>query len=243
MTGSQRFMTQMYKKQGKNVRGQYCKGRDYFIYLYDNRINTNFTDMDKLQELTQKLYNEGLSKGKEEGEAILAKAKEEAAAIVKQAQEEAETIREQARKEAHDYKIKVEGDVKMASTQALQATRAGIENLIVAKAVEPVKGVLSATDFLKSIITAIAQKFSAQESTDIALVLPENLRKELEPFIQGELAKTLDKGIEASFAKKLDGGFKIGPKDGSYFISFTEDSFQELIGDYLRPGTKKILFG
>ena len=31
--------------------------------------------MDKLQELTQKLYNEGLSKGKEEGEAILAQAK------------------------------------------------------------------------------------------------------------------------------------------------------------------------
>ena len=47
--------------------------------------------MDKLQELTQKLYNEGLSKGKEEGEAILAKAQAEAAAIVKKAQEEAQS--------------------------------------------------------------------------------------------------------------------------------------------------------
>ena len=34
--------------------------------------------MDKLQELTQKLYEEGLSKGKAEGEAILEKAKAEA---------------------------------------------------------------------------------------------------------------------------------------------------------------------
>ena len=45
--------------------------------------------MDKLQELTDKLYNEGLSKGKAEGEAILAKAKEEAAAIVENARKEA----------------------------------------------------------------------------------------------------------------------------------------------------------
>ncbi len=200
--------------------------------------------MDKLQELTQKLYNEGLSKGKEEGEAILAKAQAEAAAIVKKAQEEAQAILSKAQKEAQDYKIKVEGDVKMASTQALQATRAGIENLIVAKAVDaPVKEALSSADFLKGIIEAVAKNFSAQESTDIALVLPEKLQKALEPFVKNELTKTLGKGVEASFAKKIDGGFKIGPKDGSYFISLTDESFQELIGDYLRPTTKEILFG
>ena len=200
--------------------------------------------MDKLQELTQKLYNEGLSKGKEEGQAILAQAQAEAAAIVKKAQEEAQAILAQAQKEAQDYKIKVEGDVKMASIQALQATRAGIENLIVAKAVDaPVKEALSQADFLKGIITAVAQRFSAQESTDLALVLPEQLQKELEPFLKGALAQTLGKGVEASFSKKLNGGFKIGPKDGSYFISFTDEAFQQLIGDYLRPGTKKILFG
>ena len=200
--------------------------------------------MDKLQELTQKLYNEGLSKGKEEGEAILAKAKEEAAAIVKKAQEEADAIMDRARKEAEDYRIKIEGDVKMASTQALQATRTGLENLIVAKAVEaPVKEALSQPAFIKDIITAVAQRFSAQESTDLALVLPEKLQKELEPFVQGELAKTIGKGIEASFSKKLSGGFKIGPKDGSFFISLTDEAFGQLIGDYLRPSTKKILFG
>ena len=200
--------------------------------------------MDKLQELTQKLYNEGLSKGKEEGEAILAQAKAQAEDIVKKAQEEAAAIVEKAQKEAADYKVKVEGDVKMASSQALQATKAAIEQIIVAKAVDvPVKEALSQADFLKGIITAVAQRFSAQESTDLALVLPERLQKELEPFLKGALAQTLGKGVEASFSKRLNGGFKIGPKDGSYFISFTDEAFQQLIGDYLRPGTKKILFG
>lgn len=199
--------------------------------------------MDKLQELTQKLYNEGLSKGKEEGEALLAKAQMEADELVKKAQEEAAAIIEKAKKEAADYKIKMEGDVKMASTQALLATKACIEGLIVAKAVEPVKEQLSGAAFLKEVITAVAQRFSTQESMDLSLVLPEKLQKELEPFVKGELAKTLGKGVEASFSKKVAGGFKIGPKDGSYFISLTDEAFQDLIGEYLRPATKKILFG
>ena len=199
--------------------------------------------MDKLQELTQKLYNEGLAKGKEEGEALLAKATAQAEEIVKQAQAQAAAIVEKAQKEAQDYKVKMEGDVKMASTQALQATKAGIEGLIVAKAVEPVKEQLSGVAFLKEIITTVAQRFSTQEATDLSLVLPEKLQKELEPFVKGELAQTLGKGIEASFSKKVAGGFKIGPKDGSYFISLTDEAFQNLIGEFLRPATKKILFG
>ena len=199
--------------------------------------------MDKLQELTQKLYNEGLSKGKEEGEAILAKAKADAEEIVKKAQEEAASIIEKAQKEAADHKVKVEGDEKMASIQAVQATRAGIENLIVAKATEPVKDALAQEAYLKEIITAVAKNFSAQESQDLALVLPEKLQKNLEPFVQGELSKVLGKGVEASFSKKMNGGFKIGPKDGGYFISLTDEAFQALIGDYMRPATKKILFG
>lgn len=200
--------------------------------------------MDKLQELTQKLYEEGLSKGKEEGEALLAQAKAEAADLVNKAREEAAAIIEKARKDAEDYRTKVEGDVKMAATQALQATRANLESLIVSKAIDkPVAAALSSEEYLKSVITAVAQRFSAEESQDLSLILPESLRKGLEPFVQNELAKAIGKGVEASFSKNIAGGLKIGPKDGSYFISLTDESFQALIGEYLRPATKKILFG
>ena len=200
--------------------------------------------MDKLQELTQKLYDEGLAKGKQEGEAMLQKAVEEAGSIVKKAQEEAEAILARARKEADDFKVKVEGDVKMASMQALQATRADIENLVVAKAVnEPVAKALSGEEYLKGIITTVAQKFSAEEPADLSLVLPESLKAGLEPFVKNELGKLLGKGVDATFSKKLAGGFKIGPKDGGYFVSLTDETFKELIGAYLRPATKSLLFG
>ena len=200
--------------------------------------------MDKLQELTQKLYDEGLAKGKQDGEALLLKAQSEAEGIIKQAKEEAEAILAKARKEADDFKVKVEGDVKMAAQQSVQATRTDIENLVVAKTVDAtVDKALANEDYIKGIITAVAQKFSADEPADLALVLPESLKAGLEPFVKNELGKLLGKGVEAAFSKKVAGGFKIGPKDGGYFVSLTDDTFKELIGSYLRPATKKLLFG
>ena len=200
--------------------------------------------MDKLQELTQKLYEEGLAKGKQDGEALLQKAQAEAEGIVKQAQEEAEAILAKARKDAEDFKVKVEGDVKMAAQQAVQATRTDIENLVVSKVVDgTVDKALANEDYIKGIITAVAQKFSADEPADLSLVLPENLKSALEPFVKNELGKLLGKGIDASFSKKVAGGFKIGPKDGGYFVSLTNETFKDLIGSYLRPATKKLLFG
>ena len=200
--------------------------------------------MDKLQELTQKLYEEGLAKGKQDGEALLEKARTEAEGIVKQAQEEAEAILAKARKDAEDFKVKVEGDVKMAAQQAVQATRTDIENLVVSKVVDgTVDKALSNEEYIKGIITAVAQKFSADEPADLSLVLPESLKGALEPFVKNELGKLLGKGVDASFSKKVAGGFKIGPKDGGYFVSLTDDTFKDLIGAYLRPATKSLLFG
>ena len=198
----------------------------------------------KLQELTDKLYNEGLSKGKQEGEEILAKAKVQADEIVAKAKAEAAAIVAAANKEAEDLKTKVQGDLKMAAGQSVAATKKDIETLIVAKMTETeVKKALTSADFVKEVIIAVAKGFSTEEPVDLEVVLPESLKKDLESFVSGELAKVLKGGVEASFSKKVAGGFTIGPKDGGYFISFTEETFNALISEYLRPATKKILFG
>lgn len=198
----------------------------------------------KLQELTDRLYNEGLSKGKQEGEEILAKAKQDAAAIVAAAEKEAAEIKAKAEKEALDYKTKVEGDLKMAASQSIQATRRDIEDLVVFKmSGDATKKALTDVAFVKEIIKAVATRFSADQSEDIALVLPETLKAELEPFVTSQLAGALDKGVTATFSKKISGGFTIGPKDGSYFISMTDETFKELISEYLRPTAKNLLFG
>lgn len=198
----------------------------------------------KLQELTDKLYNEGLSKGKQEGEELLAKARAEAQDIIGAAKAEAEAIVAAARKEAEDLKTKVYGDLKMAANQSVAATKQDIANLIITRTTAgEVTSALNSADFVKQVILAVANGFNAQDPADLEIVLPESLKKEMEPFISGELASALKSDVKASFSKKVSGGFTIGPKDGGYFISFTDATFNELIAEYLRPATKKILFG
>ena len=198
----------------------------------------------KLQELTDKLYNEGLSKGKQEGEELLAKAKVQAEEMIAKAQDEAAQIVAAAQKQADEIKTKVASDIRMASSQSLAATRNDIETLVVGKMTdEAVKKALTSAEFVKELIQAVAAKFTTEGPVDLALILPESLQKELEPFVNNELAKILGAGVEASFSKKVSGGFKIGPKNGGYFVSFTDETFNELIAEYLRPATKKILFG
>lgn len=198
----------------------------------------------KLQELTDKLYNEGLSKGREEGEALLAKAKSQAADIVAEAEKKAAEIMTKAEKEAEAYKVKVSGDLKMAASQSVQATRKDIEDLVVFKMTgSATEKALSDEAFVKEVIKAVAEKFNAETAMDLNLVLPETLKSSLEPFVKNELSTILKGQVNASFSKKIAGGFTIGPKDGSYFISLTDETFKELISEYLRPATRKLLFG
>ena len=198
----------------------------------------------KLQELTDRLYNEGLSKGKQEGEELLAKAKVQAEEIIAKAQAEAAQIVAAAQKQADEIRNKVDSDVKMASSQSLAATKKDIETLIVSRMTDTeVKKALTSAEFVRNLIQAVAEKFTADGPVELSLILPESLQKELEPFVKSELGKVLNAGVEATFSKKVSGGFQIGPKDGGYFISLTEETFRQLIAEYLRPTTKKILFG
>ena len=211
------------------------------------RTTLKIIDMqNKLQELTDRLYNEGLSKGKQEGEAILNDAKARAEEIIAGAKEEAAKIIAAAEKDAEDLRTKVTGDLKMAAEQSISATKQEIGTLITGKiADKEIASAMTSADFVKEIIRSVAKAFNPADDSpaDIALVLPESLKKELEPFVKKEIAEILGKKVEATFSKKVSGGFTIGPKDGGWFISFTDETFKELISGYLRPATKKILFG
>lgn len=201
---------------------------------------------DKLQELTDRLYNEGLSKGKQEGEELLQKAHAEADHIVADAKAEAERIIAQANKEAEELKTKVTADIKMAATQSIAVTKQEIEKMVVTRASEQgVKANMSSPDFVKEMIKDVVKAFNPQNAAPVALdlILPEAMKAELEPFVNNEVAQLFKNEIKVDYSKKMNGGFKVSPREGGYMLQFTDEEFTQLIANYLRPATKKILFG
>ena len=201
---------------------------------------------DKLQELTDRLYNEGLSKGKQEGEAMLQQARAEADAIISNAKAEAEKIIAQANKEAEDLKTKVTADVRMAATQSIAVTKQEIERIVVTNtAAQGVKSNMGNAEFVKTLIGSVVKAFNPENATPVALdlILPESLKAQVEPFVQNEIASQFKDAVRVDYSKKMNGGFKVAPKDGGYVLQFTDEEFTQLIANYLRPATKKILFG
>lgn len=201
---------------------------------------------DKLQELTDRLYHEGLSKGKQEGEELLQKARTEAERIVAEAKAEAARIIAQANKEAEELKTKVNADVKMAATQSIAVTKQEIEKMVVTRAAEQgVKANMGNAAFVKELIASVVKAFNPQNASpvDLNLILPDSLKAEIEPFVKNEIASQFKGEVKVDYSKKMNGGFAVAPKDGGYMLQFTDDEFTSLIANYLRPATKKILFG
>ena len=201
---------------------------------------------DKLQELTDRLYNEGLSKGKHDGEELVQKAQAEADRIIAYAKAEADRIVAQANKEAEELKTKVEADVKMAATQSIAVTKQEIEKMVVTKVAEQgVKASMSSSEFVKEMIKDVVKAFNPNNAAPVALdfILPEAMKAEVEPFVQHEIASQFKGEVKVDYSKKLNGGFKVSPKEGGYLLQFTDEEFTQLIANYLRPATKKILFG
>lgn len=199
----------------------------------------------KLQELTEKLYNEGLSKGKQEAENLIVNAKAEAEKIITQANAQAKEIVEKAQKESAEIKKKVESDINIASGQTISSIKQQIEDIIITKTIKnPVKAAASDPDFIKSVITTIAKAFDASNpnSVGLDLILPEAMKQQLQSYIESEIPTLLTSPIDVEYQKGISSGFKIGPKDGGYKISFTGNDFESIIGEYIRPATKKILF-
>jgi len=199
----------------------------------------------KLQELTDKLYNEGLSKGKQEAEQLLSEAEAKAGKIVEEAKAQAEQIISKAQKDAEDLKSKVSADVKMASTQSISALKQQIEKSLMAKVIGgEVKGALQDANFVKPLIETVIKSFDAANISPAGLdvILPESMKESLGKALQAGLAKELKSSVTIDYAKNISGGFKIAPKDGGYFISFADGDFEKMFSEYLRPAAKKILF-
>ncbi len=200
----------------------------------------------KLQELTDKLYNEGLSKGKQEGEEMRSKAKAEAAKILADARKEAEKIISEAEKRAEDTKSKTESDIRMAGIQTISSIKRNTEDMIVAKSLTaPIKSATSDAEFIKSLISTIIKAFNPANAEPVSLdiILPAALQTQLSSFMEKECKDAMAHGLTVSYSKQMSGGFKIGPKDGGYKISFSDSDFEKVFADYLRPATKKLLFG
>ena len=198
----------------------------------------------KINELMNKIYTEGVEKANGEASDILAKAKAEAEAIVKAAKDEAAAITDKANSDAAALQTKITQELKAAGNQAMVTLKQEIANIITAKALaDGVKAAAGDAEFIKTLITEIISKWSSDaKSLDLNVILSEKSKAALTDFAKNKASGIMSKGVEVTFDARMENGFKIGPQDKSFVLSFTDKDFLSFFQSFLKPKTKEILF-
>lgn len=198
----------------------------------------------KLQELTQKLYNDGLEKGRSEAERLVADAKQQAAKILADAKAEADAVAKAAELRAEDIAKNAMTEIELAGRQAVSKIKTELVEAIVAKTTgEAVKAAVVDAAFIKDMLLAVAKNWNST-SADVSLkaLLAEDKRAELDAAMKSATEELLKAGVEVGYTKDVKSGFKVGEKGGSYYISFTDESFDALFKEYLREKVSNMLY-
>ena len=191
----------------------------------------------KIQELTEKIYNEGVEKGRTEAERLVAEANAKAADILKAAEAQAQEIVDAARKAADELNVNTRSELKLYAGQAIGAMKSEIATLVTDTIVKNSLNKAFNDNLLKEVILKIAERWNSDEQ----LVISTAEAEELKAYFAAKTKELLDKGVEI---KQINGvkGFSVSPADGSYKVNFGEGEFETFLKSFLRPRIVELLF-
>ena len=193
----------------------------------------------KIQELTDKIYREGVEKGNEEAQKLIAKAQEEAKRIIEDAHKEADSIVATAHKSADELAENTKSELKLFAGQAVNALKSEIATLVTDNIVNAdVKAFAANKDYLNAFIVALASKWSVNEPIVIPTADAEGLTK----YFAAKAKDLLDKGVKIEQVNGIKTLFSVSPADGSYKVNFGEEEFMNYFKEFLRPQLVEMLF-
>lgn len=199
----------------------------------------------KLQQLTQKLYDEGLEKGRAEAERLVSEAKGEAAGIIAAAKAEAEAIVRAAEARAEDTAKNSMTEIALAGKQAVARIKEEISSLIAAESTfSAVKAANLDPAFVKEMLLSVARNWNGasvvEGRTAGAAARGPACRRSTRPSPPRQGAAR--RRLEVGYSQEVRTGFRVGAKGGSYYISFSDDDFEALLKEYLRSKVAELLF-
>ena len=193
----------------------------------------------KIQELTDKIYREGVEKGNTEAQKLIANAQDEAKKIVEDARKEAEAIVAASRKSADELAENTKSELKLFAGQAVNALKSEIATLVTDKIVNAdVKAFAADKDYLNAFIVALASKWSVNEPIVISTADADGLKK----YFAAQAKALLDKGVKIEQVNGNKTLFTVSHADGSYKVNFCEEEFMNYFKEFLRPQLVEMLF-
>jgi V/A-type H+-transporting ATPase subunit E len=194
----------------------------------------------KIRELTDKIYREGVEKGNEQAEAIVAAAQTKSDEMLAAARAEAERIVQEAKRKADETRKNTESELKLYTGQMMQSLRSSITDTISGEiATQNISAAITDPNFMRQAILKMVSNWTPGE----AVVIETSDAKELEQYFIANAKNLMDEGKVT--IKEVNGKpsqFVLSPLQGTYKVTFGEDELVAFFKEFLRPGLVTALF-
>lgn len=193
----------------------------------------------KIQELTEKIYNEGVKQGQVEADRLIAEAEARAKKIEADATARAEEIIKSAEHRSSELKKNTESELRLYTAQLIDSLKSSISNQIQGEvAKNSVQALSSDPSFVREFILKLAERFDLTRGIEISTADAEGLQA----YFTSHAKSLLESGVSIRSVAGKPTDFTVAPKDGSFKVQFGEAEFIELFKSFLRPGMNRMLF-
>lgn len=209
-----------------------------------------------VQELIDRLQQEGVEEGKSQAERLLAGARQEAARILDDARSQAEQVLQDARAEAERTQQAGEAALRLAARDAVLALDTQVHQHVRERLRKLIAHTLSDQKFLERLILEVAGRAMPQDydgpikvllpETELTLeqlrATPESSSEEtLTKFVLDMMADALRDGVTFDTSGVGEPGIRIRLLEDDVQIDVTGDAISELLMRYLLPRFRAIM--
>lgn len=203
-----------------------------------------------VQELIDKLKNQGILEGQKQADAIIREAETKASDILLKAQQEADKVFAETRKKLQIEQKASHEAIKTAFRDSEIALRVKLREAFSAHLKKLVSLELRDKDFIKQLVLAIAGAKAAeiQSTPQMAILLPAEqedaeAKAKLQHLVLGITNEMLREGVELLPSPDIQGGIKVRLVGQDLEIDLTDETLSNLLLKYLLPRYRDILSG
>ncbi len=193
----------------------------------------------KLQELTDKIYNEGVEKAGNEARLIIESAEKQASEIISKAKFEAVQLVAKAEARSSELSTNTRSELKLFAQQSVNALKTEITNLIAGKIVsESVKAATADKVFMQQAILSLVEQWAKNQQVLIQTADAESLIR----YFEANAKALLNQGVTIEQANGVKAGFNIIAVKEGYKITLGDEEFIAYFKEFLRPALIEMLF-
>lgn len=183
----------------------------------------------QVQELLERIRNEGIESAKKQADEILAEARARAEDIVTKASHDADNLLADAQQRIRALEAASKESLLQASRDTMIALRQSVQKFFEAALRTDINAALD-SNVLAQVIPDILKALSTTEKAgDFEVLLPPAVLASLDKGLASRLAKDIGKGVEFKPYPSIDAGFRVAVGGSAAHYDFSADVIAQVL--------------